>query len=232
MAAACSIELVHSASLVHDDLPCFDDSSTRRGLPTVHMLFGEPLAVLAGDALLALAFECLARSPPRFSRRIVKLVRLFGQAVGSREGIIGGQSLEQELGGDSAIGALRELERYHQMKTASLFRLAAEAGATVAGDDNAAAWGAIGASLGLAYQLADDLYDACSTIGAGGKPVRRDGALGRPNAVLLLGERQTSLQIEALLEQAIDRTRQLAKNPQPLCQLVEEFGVLFSQLTR
>jgi geranylgeranyl diphosphate synthase, type II len=234
IAAACAIELVHSASLVHDDLPCFDDAGTRRGMPTVHKLFGEPLAVLAGDALLALAFECLARSSTRFALRIVKLVRLFGKAVGSRQGIIGGQSMEQDEAGGvdvrtDAPSSASVLGRYHDMKTASLFRLAAEAGATAAGAANSEAWGEVGQSLGLAYQLADDLFDACGNPGTADKPVGRDAALGRPNAALLLGENTAAVHITTLIEKALERTSALARNPQPLVHLIEELGTLFTR---
>ena len=88
--AACAVEFLHAASLIHDDLPVFDDSAERRGQPTVHVLFGEPLAILAGDALLSRAYEVVAESPSRLAHRILGIIRLLGAAAGSREGIIGG----------------------------------------------------------------------------------------------------------------------------------------------
>lgn len=257
MHAACAIELIHSASLVHDDLPCFDDARQRRGLPTVHLVYGEPLAVLAGDALLTRAFELMAESPPRLARRALRIVRLLGQATGSREGIIGGQSLEQSSAfaaqelpaakfasaatpAEGAAGALRSgpaefapdiLDRYHAMKTAALFRLAAEAGAVAAGATDAPAWGEVGQCLGLAYQLADDLCDACGSEAAAGKPVRRDQDLGRPNAVVVAGEQSTRARLQGLLTQALARTVELAADPKPLVNLIEELSGHFMRTT-
>lgn len=258
MHAACAIELIHSASLVHDDLPCFDDARQRRGLPTVHLVYGEPLAVLAGDALLTRAFELMAESPPRLARRALRIVRLLGQATGSREGIIGGQSLEQSSAytgrelprskfasaatpvEGAAAGSLRTepaefppdiLDRYHAMKTAALFRLAAEAGAVAAGATDAPAWGEVGQCLGLAFQLADDLCDACGSEAAAGKPVRRDQDLGRPNAVVVAGEQSTRTRLQGLLTQALARTVELAADPKPLVSLIEELSGHFMRTT-
>ena len=225
MHAACAIELIHSASLVHDDLPCFDDARQRRGLPTVHVLYGEPLAVLAGDALLTRAFELLAETPPRLARRALRIVKLLGRATGSLEGIIGGQSLEQVDFGTDII------DRYHAMKTAALFRLAAEAGATAAGATDAGAWGEVGHSLGLAYQLADDLCDAVGSAEAAGKPVRRDTSLGRPNAVVATGEQATRQRLQSLLDQVVVRTHQLAAEPKPLLELIVELTGHFLRTT-
>lgn len=238
MRAACAVELVHSASLVHDDLPCFDDASVRRGRPTVHKFYGEPLAVLTGDALLTLAFEVLADTPPRLARRALRIVRLLGQATGSREGIIGGQSLEQGAPDVSKKGLANAvpvppdlLGRYHAMKTAALFRLAAEAGATAAGATDFSAWGEVGQYLGLAYQLADDLCDAYGSASIAGKPVHRDADLGRPNAALLIGESYSRTRLNALIDQALQRTRALAAEPNPLVQLIEELSSYFNRTT-
>ncbi len=250
MHAACAIELIHSASLVHDDLPCFDDARQRRGLPTVHVLYGEPLAVLAGDALLTRAFELMAETPARLARRALRIVRLLGQATGSRDGIIGGQSLEQS-GLSPALPARPApadgpdewrlagplgfapdiLDRYHAMKTAALFRLAAEAGAVAAGATDAPAWGEVGQCLGLAYQLADDLCDTCGSEAAAGKPVRRDLDLGRPNAVVVAGEHSTRTRLQSLLDQALGRTVELAAEPKPLVGLIEELTGHFMRTT-
>lgn len=249
MHAACAIELIHSASLVHDDLPCFDDARQRRGLPTVHVLYGEPLAVLAGDALLTRAFELMAETPARLARRALRIVRLLGQATGSRDGIIGGQSLEQndaaaalparsaaaDWSGEWLPGPLGFapdiLDRYHAMKTAALFRLAAEAGAVAAGATDAPAWGEVGQCLGLAYQLADDLCDTCGSEAAAGKPVRRDLDLGRPNAVVVSGEHSTRTRLQSLLDQALERTVELAAEPKPLVGLIEELTGHFMRTT-
>lgn len=129
-AAAASIELLHCASLVHDDLPCFDAAETRRGLPTVHCAYGERLAVLAGDAMIVLAFETLSRACPAVPTRLPGLLLTVGRAVGAPSGIAAGQAWECEAAVDLAL--------YHRAKTGALFVAAAEAGALAAGGDPAA----------------------------------------------------------------------------------------------
>lgn len=230
--AACAVELLHCASLVHDDLPVFDDSPMRRGRPTVHMMFGEPIAILAGDALLALAFECIAESPIKVSRRAMGILRLVGSAVGSSEGIIGGQSLEQEwLPNASSTSpphfAPGLVERYHAMKSAALFRLSAAAGAMAVGSTQRGAWGRVGHLLGLAFQLADDLGDVGSSSTALGKPTGRDAALGRPNAALLHGQAETRKRMEALIREATTLAASLSIEPQPILGLLNQAGANF-----
>jgi geranylgeranyl diphosphate synthase type II len=177
-AAAASIELLHCASLVHDDLPCFDAADTRRGLPTVHRAFGERLAVLAGDALIVLAFETLARGSRAAPERLPGLLLAVGRAVGAPSGIAAGQAWECEPSVDLAL--------YHRAKTGALFIAAAEAGALAAGGDPAQ-WRTLGARLGDAYQVADDIRDVAASEADIGKPVGRDAVLGRPNAATELG---------------------------------------------
>ena len=189
-AAAVSIELLHCASLVHDDLPCFDDAAVRRGKPSVHAAYGEPLAVLAGDALIVLAFQTLAWGAVLAPARLAALLLTVGGAVGVPRGICAGQAWECEAGAD--------LAEYQQEKTGALFAAATVAGAAAAGAEPEA-WRRLGERLGEAYQVADDLRDAASDPEELGKPVGRDAALGRPSAVLQLG-----------LDGAIDRLRGLA----------------------
>jgi geranylgeranyl diphosphate synthase type II len=177
-AAAASLELLHCASLVHDDLPCFDDADMRRGQPTVHRAFGERLAVLAGDGLIVLAFENLAWSTLRQPERLAALTMIVGRAVGISHGIVAGQAWECESNVD--------LTAYHREKTAALFAAATEAGAAAAGM-NPAPWHTLGENLGLAYQVADDLRDVASSAEELGKPVGQDAAHDRPSAVAELG---------------------------------------------
>jgi len=177
-AAAAAIEFLHCASLVHDDLPCFDDAAIRRGKPSVHAAFGEPLAVLAGDALIVLAFETIAREASCVPDLLPALLLSLSRAAGSPFGIAAGQAWECEPRID--------LAHYHRAKTGALFIAAAVAGATAAGVA-AAPWHAFGEHLGQAYQVADDLRDATALAEDIGKPVHQDAALGRPNAVLRLG---------------------------------------------
>jgi geranylgeranyl diphosphate synthase type II len=194
-AAACALELVHCASLVHDDLPCFDDADSRRGKPSVHRAYGEPLAVLVGDALIVLAFETLARAGGAAPQRCVALTLALARAVGASNGLVGGQAWESE----SSIS----LEHYHRAKTGSLFTAATMSGALAAGRDPAP-WRAMGERLGEGYQLADDLLDALALPEEAGKPTRRDAALGRPNAVSLLGVSGAIARLRGVVAQAAD----------------------------
>jgi geranylgeranyl diphosphate synthase type II len=189
-AAAAAIEFLHCASLVHDDLPCFDDAATRRGKPSVHRAYGERLAVLAGDALIVLAFQTLAWAGAAAPQRLAPLLLVVGRSVGMPLGIAAGQAWECE---DSV-----DLAAYHRAKTGALFAAATVAGAAAAGAE-AEAWRAMGEHLGAAYQVADDIGDAASDSEALGKPVGQDAALGRPSAVATLG-----------LHGAVDRLEELA----------------------
>ena len=177
-AAASSIELLHCASLVHDDLPCFDDAATRRGVPSVHAAFGERLAVLAGDALIVLAFQSLAIAATATPQLLVPLLVGIGRRVGMPLGIVAGQGWECE----PAVS----LAAYQRLKTGSLFAACTEAGALAAGADPAA-WRAFGLSLGEAYQVADDIRDVVSTVETMGKAPGRDRALHRPSSASELG---------------------------------------------
>lgn len=177
-AAATAIELLHCASLVHDDLPCFDDADIRRGKPTVHTAFGETTAVLAGDALIVLAFETLARECLTTPDRIAPLIGVIGRAVSMPHGIIAGQAWEAE--------ETIDLKVYHRAKTSSLFIGATTAGAIAAGADPQN-WYRLGEALGDAFQVADDLRDCAANIDEIGKPCGQDAAHSRPNAVHELG---------------------------------------------
>ncbi len=174
MAVAAAIELLHCASLVHDDLPCFDDAAVRRGRPSVVAAFGEPLAVLAGDALIVLAFELLSTLPatPRMSQISLRIAR----SIGANGGMIAGQAWESEQSID--------LRAYHRAKTGALFEATLACGAEFSGHDPKA-WSEVGSLLGEAYQVADDLYDVLG--GVDDKPVGQDAVHGRPNAVSCSG---------------------------------------------
>lgn len=177
-AAATAIELLHCASLVHDDLPCFDDAATRRGKPSVHCAFGEPIAVLTGDALIVLAFDTLARGAGHSPHRLAGMIGIVAQAAGAPFGIVAGQAWESEAAPDIAA--------YHRAKTASLFSAATRAGAYAARAAHAP-WSRLGELLGEAYQVADDIRDVVAKPAELGKPVGRDEALQRPSAARQLG---------------------------------------------
>lgn len=194
-AAAAAIEIIHCASLVHDDMPCFDDADTRRGRPSVHRAFSEPLALLAGDTLIVLAFETLARAAPAAPARLAALVGALAAATGSPHGICAGQAWESERAIDLAA--------YHRAKTAALFVGATTMGAAAAGRDPAP-WQALGFAIGEAYQVADDLRDALLTEAELGKPAHQDARHGRPNAVARLGVRGAVARLHAILGGALD----------------------------
>lgn len=196
-AAAAAIELLHCASLVHDDLPCFDAAAERRGRPSVQRAFGEGLAVLAGDALIVAAFETLAQSAASASlaaARLPQVLRLVAAGVGPVGGIVAGQAWEAEPTVD--------LEHYHRAKTGALFEAAVLAGAAVAGADHAA-WAGVGLRLGAAYQIADDIADVLADPKRLGKPVGRDRQLDRPSAVRRLGIEDATKLLNTRLEEAL-----------------------------
>jgi geranylgeranyl diphosphate synthase type II len=193
-AAAAAIELLHCASLVHDDMPCFDGADLRRGLPSVHKLFGENIALLAGDSLIVLAFETLGLAAARRPQRMGELVRIVARGSGAPFGICAGQAWEAE----SEI----DLSAYHRAKTGSLFAAATMAGAASAGA-KAAEWLLLGELLGEAYQVADDIRDAAATVEQIGKPVGRDEALGRPSAVAELTLNGAFERLESLVDRAV-----------------------------
>lgn len=193
-AAAAAIELLHCASLVHDDLPCFDDAAMRRGKPSVHRAFGEPLALLVGDGLIVLAFETLANSAAGHPQRTIPLLLGISRAVGAPAGIVAGQAWECE--------PHLELARYQRAKTGSLFVAATMMGAAAAGAQPGP-WHRLGYRLGEAYQVADDIRDVVAQPSDLGKPVGRDQALGRPNAALALGLDGAVARLRGLVRDAV-----------------------------
>ncbi len=195
MGAATAIELLHCASLAHDDLPCFDDADIRRGKPSLHVAFGQPLAVLAGDALIILAFETIARRSAALPQSIPPLMRIVGGAVGSRGGIVAGQAWESE--------PEIEMAAYHQAKTGALFAGATMAGAAAAGYAPDA-WRALGEGLGEAFQAADDIRDVALHPDEIGKPVGQDAAFGRPNIAMRLGLDGAIRHLDRLAQAAIN----------------------------
>ncbi|WP_425040147.1 polyprenyl synthetase family protein [Primorskyibacter sp. S187A] len=193
-AAASALELIHCASLVHDDLPCFDDAEMRRGKPSVHRAFSQPLAVLTGDSLIILAFETLARNCIAEPTRMAELISILARRSGMPDGICAGQGWESETDVD--------LASYHRSKTGALFIAATQMGAVAAGQD-AEPWEELGARIGEAFQVADDLRDAFYSEEQLGKPVGQDDLHGRPNAVSQLGARGAMARLKDILAGAI-----------------------------
>jgi geranylgeranyl diphosphate synthase, type II len=186
VAGACAIEFLHCASLVHDDLPCFDGAAYRRGKPSVHVEFGERIAVLVGDALIIQAFAVTADHPA--------ITKIVAQSVGAPHGICAGQAWECE----SEI----DLVKYQQAKTGALFAACTMVGAAAAGLDPQP-WQAMGMLLGEAFQVADDLRDVAGVSGEIGKPTGQDAANGLPNMVSTLGYDGAVMHLENLLSRVV-----------------------------
>ncbi len=193
--AGAAIELLHCASLVHDDLPCFDDADTRRGKIALHRVFGDQIGVLAGDSLIVMAFDVLAVASQSEPGRLAPLTRIVSRAGGAAGGIAAGQAWECEPQIDTS--------RYHCAKTGSLFSAATMAGAAAAGVPYEP-WRRVGLMIGEAYQVADDICDAVGDAEQLGKPVGRDAALARPSACQELGLEGAIARLKYLVQQAID----------------------------
>ena len=193
MASAVSVEMMHCASLVHDDLPAFDNAEVRRGKPTVHKAFDEPLAVLCGDSLIILAIQVLTANGLSAPERLGKLINVLTTSTGMPYGICSGQGWESEKTID--------LSSYHKLKTASLFVAATKMGAISAGEDPEP-WAELGQRIGEAFQVADDLKDF-SDSQKSGKSNNRDRENERPNAVLKLGEQGAIKRLQDILAGAI-----------------------------
>ena len=198
-AAATAVELLHCASLVHDDLPCFDDATQRRGKPSVHAKFGERIAVLTGDALIVAAFQTLASYAVQAVRieRMPLVTAIVARGVGAPHGICAGQAWECEQRVD--------VSRYHRAKTGALFVAATCAGAAASGVDPGP-WVNLGASIGEAYQVADDIKEAIEDPDVLGKPTGIDVKLDRPSAVRELGIDGAVARLKECLESGLDST--------------------------
>ena len=201
--AACAVELIHAYSLVHDDMPCMDNDILRRGKPTVHVKFGEAGALLAGDALQALAFELLAPEGDAVPASIqANLCRLLARAAG-HEGMAGGQAIDL-----ASVGlALNEdaLRRMHRMKTGALLQGSVVMGAVCVAPTPVVldALRGYGAALGLAFQVVDDILDVTQDSATLGKTAGKDAAHDKPTYVSLLGLEPSRAYAEALLAQAL-----------------------------
>jgi len=188
--AACAIEFIHTYSLIHDDLPSMDDDSLRRGQPTNHMVYGEGMAILAGDGLLTEAFSLLAREPqdPLLAERKLKTIQQVATAAGAM-GMVGGQALDLD-----AVGAAKTFDRHslsdmHARKTGALIQAAAAAGALMAGadDEAVAAIETYGRHLGLAFQIIDDVLDVEGEAGRLGKTAGKDAKADKPTYPAIYG---------------------------------------------
>ncbi|SFS19659.1 farnesyl diphosphate synthase [Dyella sp. OK004] len=217
-APACAVELIHAYSLVHDDLPAMDDDDLRRGRPTCHIVFGEAMAILAGDALQALAFELLAHDA--HARHSTEMLRVLGHACGA-EGMAGGQALDL-----AAVGrklSLVELEHMHACKTGALIRASVRMGALVAGADVATltALDRYAHAVGLAFQVQDDILDVEGESAVIGKTAGKDAAADKPTFPSIIGLDASRARLAELTATALDAIAPLGAR-----------GVLLEELAR
>ncbi|KHD85992.1 polyprenyl synthetase family protein [Heyndrickxia ginsengihumi] len=171
--AACSLEMIHTYSLIHDDLPAMDNDDLRRGKPTNHKVFGEAIAILAGDGLLTYSFQCLAKDPLLTLEQKVALLELLAQSAGP-EGMVGGQVADME--GENKSLTLEELQYIHENKTGKLLSYSVLAGAIIGGatEEQQALFHQFSQHLGLAFQIQDDILDIEGDQEKIGKPVGSD----------------------------------------------------------
>jgi geranylgeranyl diphosphate synthase, type II len=205
MPFACATEMVHTYSLIHDDLPCMDDDDLRRGRPSCHVKFGEATALLAGDALLSLAFETALCDNYRSKLRpenVISAARLLAEASGA-SGMVGGQIIDLESEGKRV--SLDTLEFMHKKKTGAMIVAAAKMGCVIAGAEpgRVAAAENYAGCLGLAFQIIDDLLDVTSDDQTLGKPVGSDSVNEKTTYITHLGTEKSKLLVEKLTDEAI-----------------------------
>ena len=201
--AACATELIHAYSLVHDDMPCMDNDVLRRGKPTVHVKFGQAQALLAGDALQALAFELLAPDDASIPAAIqAALCRLLARSAG-HAGMAGGQAIDLASVGRSLTEA--QLREMHRLKTGALLEASVMMGAACgsAGPAQLAALRVYGCAVGLAFQVVDDILDVTADSATLGKTAGKDAAQDKPTYVSLLGLDRSRAYAQELLAQAL-----------------------------
>jgi len=198
---ACAIEMIHTYSLIHDDLPCMDDDSLRRGRPTNHKVYGEATAVLAGDALLTAAFEIALAAPDVLPERALAACRCLADAAGAA-GMVGGQILD--IAGEGRTLTLSELEELQGLKTGALIRAAAEMGCILAGgsDLERNALRRYAHKLGRAFQIRDDILDVTGDETTLGKTIGSDSRDGKTTFVSLKGLEDCQALVEQLTDEA------------------------------
>ena len=215
-----AVEILHTYTLIHDDLPSMDNDDMRRGQPTCHIKFGEATAILAGDALLTLAFEWLGRCTPAPPYPPSDLVLELARAAGS-QGVIGGQA--EDLAAEGVVPTRDQLEYIHTHKTGALIRAAVRMGAIVAGAKapNLEALTKFGEAIGHAFQIADDVLNATSDVKTLGKAVGTDAQRGKLTYVALYGLEEARRHSERYLNDAVSALDALPGPTQPLKSLAE-----------
>lgn len=204
LSLACAVEMIHTYSLIHDDLPCMDDDELRRGKPTNHMVYGEATAVLAGDGLLTAAFEtALSAAAYLPAQQVVEAVEVLSGAAGPA-GMVGGQALD--MAGEGHALTLSDVEELQKLKTGALISAAAELGVIAAGGGEAerSAVRAYARKLGLAFQIRDDMLDVTGDQESLGKPIGSDAEEEKTTFVTLKGLEECGRMVEQLTDEAIE----------------------------
>jgi len=215
---ACALEMIHTYSLIHDDLPAMDDDDLRRGHPTCHKQFDEATAILAGDGLLTEAFRIMAEAASKFEGRevmLLEVIQLIGQAAGY-QGMVGGQMLDLEAEGKQV--SLKELETIHRLKTGALLTASVRAGALVGGGSRAevTVLTSYGEKFGLVFQITDDLLDVEGEAVEMGKSPGMDAKKGKATYPALLGVDKAREWARRLMEEAIAGLAPLGERAEPL----------------
>lgn len=217
--AACALECIHTYSLIHDDLPAMDDDDLRRGRPTNHKVYGEAMAILAGDALLTEAFWLVAKGAPAELAARARMTAELAIAAGAG-GMVGGQVLDIA---DDRPAAQEYLMRLHRLKTGALIKASCRLGVLAAGGSQAALDAAerYGEDLGLAFQIADDVLDVTSTPEQLGKPAKADEAAGRYTFPAVVGLEASRRLAHELVERAKQAVKVVEPTPGPLAALAD-----------
>lgn len=199
-----ALELIHTYSLIHDDLPALDNDDLRRGRPTCHRVFGEATAILAGDALLTLAFETIAAPTAAFESRNLRVIRELAHAIGTRNGMVGGQVADLE--NSRATARPETLQYIHSAKTGAFIRMSVRAGGIFAGapEEDLDRVTAYGEKIGLAFQIADDLLDVLGSSESLGKTAGKDGQQQKATYPALHGVEESQRIAARLVDEACD----------------------------
>lgn len=213
LAPACAVEFIHAYSLIHDDLPSMDDDDLRRGQPSCHRAFDEATAILAGDALQALAFECVSNARGLSAETRIEMVGALARSVG-HGGMVGGQALDMAATG--AVLELNQLRAMHAAKTGALISVSVRFGVLIADDGAAPDLDAFGEQLGLAFQVVDDLLDVTGSTQSLGKAAGADSARGKSTFPALLGLEGARDTVRALHADALSSLAQAGIHSGPL----------------
>jgi len=218
MPPACAMEMIHTYSLIHDDLPAMDNDDLRRGRPTCHKAFGEAVAILAGDALLTQAFRVLgADAPGRDAERQVRVIREVATAAGTVDALIGGQMADMENEGEKRVDAAT-LEYIHRSKTGAMITASVVVGGLIAGasEDQVDKLRGYGQRIGLAFQIADDILDVTSTSEQLGKTPGKDLAANKATYPAIHGIPASEARAQELVGEAVEIVSSLGRETQVL----------------